>query len=125
MYFHQLKPDSAQAWFIDLDTLWVSKAAALHPSHPSGHIFGSTDAVPSSSRDGVAERLLRWQKRYTRMPGEQIHLCSPFRLPSQSPWLEDAIVALKDGFLRDSSLPCLDFMDKAATYLQPNNALTK
>ena len=101
----------------------MTKAAALKP-HSSGHIFGSMDAVSDSSGGTVAEQRLRWQKRYTRMPGEEINVCSPFRLPSQSPWLKDAIIALKEGFLKDKSLPCQYFTNEAATYMQQNHTLT-
>ena len=94
----------------------MTKAVALKPNDGSkGHIFGSVDAGSVIPKGTVAERLLQWHKRYTRMPGEQIYVCSPFRLPSHSPWMKDAIAALQEGFRLDKSLPRLYFLDKAAT----------
>lgn len=105
----------SEAWFLDCDTLWVAQASSLK-SLANGHIFGSMDAA-CGGRDTAAHQLMKWQIQYTRRPMEKLYICSPFRIPSQSPWLADAIATLQVGFLSPTALPYLYFMQSAALLL--------
>jgi hypothetical protein len=105
----------SEAWFLDCDALWVAQASSLK-SLANGHIFGSMDAVCGGTHTAT-HRLMKWQIQYTRRPTEKLYICSPFRIPSQSPWLADAIATLQVGFLSPTALPYLYFMQSAALLL--------
>ena len=105
---------------VDLDTIWL-----LDPSSDSriveagnlaaGHVFGSTRAC-SSWIAGPLSQEMYWQKFFLKRPGEQTYLATPFRIPTNSIFLEKFLEGFEKKVLKSASLAKMLYNSNMTTF---------